>query len=650
MLKVMRDQFRHLKFVLWFVVIVFLLLVFVDWGTGRNRGSEAAAAIRVGNWTIDEARFLKKIRQTEDRFRQIYGDQWNQLSGRINVAEQTAAQIIQRQLLAEEARRAGLVVTKQELREKILSIPMFRREDGSFVGTELYARILRANGLTPEEFEEDLRTDLLIGKLQTLLEAGIVVTDAEAEKALRRERETASFDGIFLRADTLLDEVTVSDDDVQAYYEEHKDAFRRGEQRVIRYLQVETARLRRLLPVDDSAIEKYYQEHKDEFRRGEQARARHILIKVAPDASPNDQASAKLKAEGIAKIARSGADFAELARKHSQDEGTRDQGGDLGWFGRGRMVKEFEDAVFGHKPGEIVGPVKSQFGWHIIKVEGFRPAQVRPLDEVREQVRFKLLEGNAAKEAETRARSLAARIRKEQPETDEAWQKIADEDESVTLNVTPPFGKDEVIPGIGQDEELSAKVFEAKPGDVGGPRATSRGWIVWQLAKVVPAGVPPLEEVRDRVESELRREKAVALAMERAGELADAWRGGADPNELAKRYGTTVTTTNNHHRGTPIPGIGMAKELDDAVFSASIGDVVGPVRIGDRGACVVKVTGLKTLSPEELAKDLETYRTRLVSQKAAALRNAILNERRRDTVVTVDEELVQRFAPRENAG
>jgi len=650
MLKVMRDQFRHLKFVLWFVVIVFLLLVFVDWGTGRNRGGEAAAAVRVGNWTIDEAQFLKKVRQTEDRFRQIYGDQWNQLSGRINIAEQTAAQIIQRQLLVQEAERAGLVVTKKELQEKILSIPMFKREDGTFVGMALYQRILRANGMTPEEFEADLRADILIGKLQKLLEDGIVVTRAEAEKALRQERETASFDGIFLRADLLLGEVSVSDEEIQKYYDEHRDAFRRGEQRVIRYLQVETARLRRLLPVDDSAIEKYYEEHKDEFRRGEQARARHILIKVAPDASPEEQAKAKLKAEGIAKIARTGADFAELARKHSQDEGTRDQGGDLGWFGRGRMVKEFENAVFGHKPGEIVGPVKSQFGWHIIKVEGFRPAEVRPLDEVREQVRFKLLEGKAAEEAEARARALAERIRKARPDTDEAWQKIADEDESVTLNVTPPFGKDEVIPGIGQDEELSAKVFEAKPGDVGGPRATSRGWIVWQLAEVIPAGVPPLEDVRDRVVSELKREKAVALAVERAGEIAEAWRNGADPHELAKKYGTTVTTTNNHRRGTPIPGIGPAKALDDAVFSAVIGQVVGPVRIADRGAAVVRVTGLKTLSDEELESEVEAYRKRLVTQRATALRNAILNERRRDTVVTVDDQLIQRFAPRGNGG
>ncbi len=650
MLKVMRDQFRHLKFVLWFVVIVFLLLVFVDWGTGRNRGSQAAAAVRVGNWSIDEAQFLKKVRQTEDRFRQIYGDKWSQLSGRVNVAEQTAAQIIQQQLLAQEAQKAGLVVTNEELQEKILSFPMFKREDGSFVGTELYARILRANGMTPEDFEEELRTEILIDKLQKLLEDGIIVTDAEAEKALRKERETASFDTIFLRADLLLGEVTVTDEEIQKYYDEHKDAFRRGEQRVIRYLQVETARLRRLLPVDDAAIQKYYDEHKDEFRRGEQARARHILIKVAPDATAEQQAEAKLKAEGIAKIARSGADFAELARKYSQDVGSRDQGGDLGWFGRGRMVKEFEDAVFGHKPGDIVGPVHSQFGWHIIKVEGFRPPEVRPLDEVREQVRFKLLEGKAAGEAEARARALADRIRKDRPDTDEAWQKIADEDESVTLNVTPPFGKDEVIPGIGQDEELSAKIFEAKPNDVGGPRATSRGWIVWQLVKVIPAGVPPLEAVRDQVEAELKREKAVTLAMERAAELAKAWREGADPKELAKRYQTTVTTTNNHHRGTAIPGIGVAKALEDAVFSASIDAVVGPVRIADRGAAVARVTGLKTLTPDELEKDLETYRKRLIQQKAAALRNAILNERRRDTVVTVDEQLIQRFAPRENAG
>ena len=650
MLKVMRDQFRHLKFVLWFVVAVFLLLVFVDWGTGRNRGGGSSAAIRVGDLSMNEAEFLQRVRRTEDRFRQMYGDQWEQLRGRINIAEQTAAQIIQQELLAEEARKAGLTVTEKELQEKILSIPTFTREDGTFVGSDLYARILRANGMTPEQFEEDLRTEILTDKLRRLLEDGIVVTDREAEEQLRKEKESASFDAIFVRTAQLLDKVTVSDDEVKAYYESHKDAFRRDEQRVIRYLQVETARLRRLLPVDDAEIESYYREHQDEFKQGEQARARHILIKVAPDAPAAEQAKAKLKAEAVAKMARSGADFAELARKHSEDAGSRDNGGDLGWFGRGRMVKEFEDAVFGHKPGEIVGPVRSQFGYHIIKVEGFRPARVRPLEEVKEQVRFKLLEGRAAAEAEARARALAERLRKEKPDTDQAWQAIADEDESVVLNVTPPFGKDEVIPGIGKDDELANAVFDAEPGAIGGPRATPRGWIVWQLVKVVPAGVPPLEDVKAEVEAELRREKALELARSTAQRIAGAWEKGEDAAGLAKEAGTSVITVNEHRRGTPVPGVGLAPELDTAVFSATVGAVVGPVTVGDRGAVVARITGLKTLSPEELAGEREAYRKRLKQQRAAQLLQSILNERRRETVITVDEALIKRFAPQESAG
>ncbi len=650
MLKVMRDQFRHLKFVLWFVVIVFLLLVFVDWGTGRNRAGSSSAAVQVGNHKMDETEFLRRVKNTEERFQQIYGDQWEQLRGRINIAEQTAAQIIQGQLLADEADRAGLTVSREELQNRILSMKTFTREDGSFVGPELYARILRANGLTPEQFESDLKTEILTQKLQSLLENGIVVTDQEIRKAIRKERETASFDAIFLRTDQLMGDVSVSDDEVQTYYQNHKDAFRRDEQRVIRYLQVETARLRRLLPVDDQAIQQYYQEHQDEFRQEEQARARHILVKVSPDAPPAEQAKAKLRAEGLAKIARSGADFAELARKQSQDEGSRESGGDLGWFSRGRMVKEFEDAVFGHKPGEIVGPVQSQFGYHIIKVEGFRPARVRPLDEVREQVRFKLLEGRAAGEAESRARALAERIRKEQPDTDEAWQAIADQDESVILNVTPPFGAGEVVPGIGQDEELSTAIFEAKPGTVGGPRATARGWVVWQLAKVVPAGVPPLEEVRGQVEAQLKREKALELAKQKAGEVEAAWSAGADGSELAAKYGTSVVTANEHRRGTAVPGIGVAPGLDDAVFTASVDAVVEPVMINDRGAAVARVTGLKTVSDEEIAKDIETYRQKLTQQRASQLLQSILNERRRNTVITVDEALVKRFAPQSSAG
>ncbi len=649
-LKLMRDNLKHLKWVLWFVVIVFVLLVFVDWGSGRGQQGPSNVAVQVGDHVVTEQQFLREVRENEQRLRNLYGDQWEQFRSMVNIAEQTAQQIIQRELLMEEARKAGLVVSERELQDQILSYQAFRREDGSFVGQDVYARILRANQTTPEQFEARLREDLLIQKLQNIVRQAVLLSDEEVEQEIRKQRETADLDVIVIPVRQFLGDVSAGDAEVQAYYDAHRDEFTRPEQRVIRYLVVETNTLRRLLPVNDAEIKSYYEDHIDEFKEGEQAHARHILIRVVPGAGPDADAEARVKAEQVAKLARSGVDFATLAEKHSEDPGSKSRGGDLGWFGRGSMVKEFEDAVFGAKPGDIVGPVKSQFGYHIIKVEGFRPARVKPLDEVKDEVRFRLLESRAAAEAEKRAAELARTIEREKPDTDEAWQKIADEDEAVASFVSPPFGADEVIPGIGQNPELRSAVFEARVGDIGGPVPISRGWMVWQLKEIKPAGVPPLDEIRDRVAAKVMGEKALAAAKAKGEELARRWREGAEAAELAKEVGGTVSPARAHRRGQPIPGVGPSAALDQLVFEAANGDVVGPVALNENTVAVAKVLALTTLSPEEVRSALASTRTSLEAERANEILGALLEKRRKETVITVDQQLIERFAPKGKAG
>ncbi len=648
--KYLRDHLKHLKWVLWFIVFVFVMLVFVDWGTGRSKKRTGGAAVRVGAYKIGEQEFLRNVRDTEQRFERMYGKQWPQIQNRINVAQQAAQQLIQRELLLEEARRAGLTVSTKELRQKILSFPVFRRKDGSFVGEQLYARILRANDSTPDRFEANLKEDILLQKLQDLVTQGVYVSDKEVLDELRRTKETATFDLIDVSIEPYLKTETASDAEVKAYYEKHKDAFRHPEERVVRYLVVDTNQLRRLLPISDQEIKKYYDDHLADFRQPEQAHAAHILIKVPAGAGPEAVAKAKATAEGVAKIARSGADFATLARKYSQDPGSKDKGGDLGWFGRKRMVKAFADAVFSHKPGDIVGPIKSQFGFHIIKVEGFKPARQKTLDEVKDQVKFQLLESRAAAEAEARATALARKVREQKPATDAAWQKIADADPVVDLEVTPPFTKDKPIPGIGRNPELTKSIFSAKVGDIGGSVPIARGWIVWQLAKILPPGVPPLKAIQSKVAAAVVRQKAEKDAQKQAAALATAWRGGADPAALAKKVGSRVIPVQQHRWGVAIPGIGVAGSLDQAVFVAKAGSIIGPIDLGIRGAAVAKVSAVHRLTPAEIARDSAQVRKRLQAERANALLGAMLAELQKHTVIAVDNEIIQRFAPKGNKG
>lgn len=644
-LKWLRDQFKHLKIVLWAVVAVFVLLVFVDWGTGRQQGPTGDYAVKVGDRTVSEREFLDELRRTERQLRDLYGTQWDQIRGQLNLASQTANQFIERELELAEAHRLGLRVSEEELQEEILSYPAFQREGGGFVGPDLYRRILAANQMTPQLFEEKLTEDILARKLRTLVQEGVYVADEEVEERLRQTRELADFDAIQLRYERFLPEVSVPGEEVESYYQEHQEEFHREEQRVVRYLLVDTGRLRRLLPVEDAELEAYYQEHRGEFVEPEKIRARHILFRIAPD-NPEAATEARLRADGVAAMARSGADFAELAAKHSDDPGSKEQGGDLGWFGRGRMVPEFEQAVFAAKPGDIVGPVESQFGLHVIKVEGYQPARERPLEEVRDQVRFRLLEGRAGAEAESRARALVKRLKAEKPEDDEGWQQVADADEALTLNFTPPVAAGETVPGLGDDPALTEEVFAASTGEIHGPRAVSRGWMVWQLKDVQPAGVPPFEEVREQVAQKLAREHAVDAAVKAGEELARRWREGGDPEALAEEVGGTLALARDHRRSSPVPsGLGVLPALDRAVFAAADGEVVGPVELSDRGAVIARVERVVRLDPERAASERDLVRDQLMSEKANRLLRSVLNERRRDTVVAVNSELLARFAP-----
>jgi len=647
-LKWLRDQFKHLKIILWAVVGIFVLLVFVDWGAGRGGGTSGRGdwAIQVGDRVVSEAEYVREVKRVNDDFQSRLGDQWDTFRESFHLGGYAAQQLIQRQLMLLEAERLGLVVSDEEIQEEIQGYPVFQREGGGFVGKDLYQRILRANRMTAQQFEQGLRDDLLVRKLTGLMHDGVLVSDGEVEERFRRDRERCDLRAIHLAVEGFLDGVAVTEDEARQRYDAAPDAYVRPEQRVLRYLVVETTRLERLLPVEDGELAAYLAGHQAEFTKPEEMNARHILIRLEGGASGAVRAEAQLKAEEVAKSARSGEDFTALAAKYSEDPASKDRGGDLGWFSRGRMVAEFEQAVFSASPGDIVGPVESQYGFHIIKIEGRRDARSQTLEEVRDQVRSQVLHGRAAAEAEARAAALAERLGSQPPATNEEWQRIADEDEAVVFNVSPPFPRQETIPGLGQDPELSELVFGATQGALGGPRAIPRGWVVWQVSEVRPAGVPPFEEVRAEVEQEVRRTKATAVAATRARILAQRWRSGEDPVQLAAEVGSELTEAKDFKRGGRIKGVSAGRMLEEAVFAARVGDVVGPVEVSDGGVVVAVVDDVVLADASALEAERESVRGQLQGERANQLLSSILADRLRTVQVLKNDQLIEKFGPR----
>src|SRR5512136_415590 len=295
MLKTLRDQFKHLKWILWFVVFLFVFFIFVDWGTGRARTRGLAGlAARVGSVSISEAQFLQEMRNTEQRYRSMYGDQFDKVRDQLDLASMTIQNMVDRYLLLEEARRMGLGVTDQELLDKITSFPAFKRSDGSFVGEDLYGRILRANQTSPEEFEDGLRQEIILEKVQAALSAGIMIPDADVEQEYRRRNESASFELLFVPAAREPAGVSVTDAEVKAF---------------------DDAKLKRTLTVSETQLAEYYASHQKEFEQPEEVSARHILIrpKTQDDAGWND--ALKRAQDVYAKVTGRGADFAALAKQ-----------------------------------------------------------------------------------------------------------------------------------------------------------------------------------------------------------------------------------------------------------------------------------------------------------------------------------------------
>ena len=645
MLKLMRERFRDLKFVLWFVVIIFVLLIFVDWGAGRldrsGRGLEGVAA-KVGDQIISEAEFLRELRSSEDRFRQMYGQQYETFRKQLDVPAMTLKGMVDRALLVQTADRVGLRISDQEVLDKILSFEVFRRPDGGFVGSELYRRILRGSHTTPEEFEAALRQEMVLERLQQSLAASVVVSDAEVTAEFKRRNETASGTALFVSLTRKLAEVTATDAEGKAFYDANPSRFSHPDQWQVRYLLVDRAKLRRAISVSDSQIEEHYRSHLQDYRSEEEVRARHILVKpVTPDAAGDE--AARARASQIRKEAlKPGADFAALARQYSEDDGSKAAGGDLGFFPRARMVEEFSQAAFALEPGGVSEPVRSQFGYHVIKVEERRPAGQKPLEEVRELIRNTIADSLADGEGSRRAAALREKIDAAKLTTEEQWKALVDD--VVTSNVTPFFERTDFIPGFGRDPEMMAEVFAAKEGFIGGPRRTSRGWIVYRVVAVRKAGVTPFEEAKLQALEAVKRQKALeAVAAELEGRRAGLVAG--DLEAAATALGGQVEKFADHRRGAAISGVGASQALDAAVFTTPVGGLTPVVKIADRGATVIRVTAQTLADAAQLERDRASLRDSLVQTEVQRLQQSMLTEAKREQAVTINAALLARFRP-----
>lgn len=650
MLKLMRDSFQHLKWILVAIVATFILFIFVDWGAGGAGGNAADTrgyAARVNGETISNREFERALYYTEKNYEQMYRQPLSpEVIAQMGLPKQVLDSLVDQHLLLQQAKRLHLSASPEEIRQKILEIPTLN-PDGKFVGQELYTRyVTGALGFqSPAEFEEELSRDITLGKMESVLQNSVVVSPKAAETEYRRVSESARIKYVLYPASREVANVTVTPAEVQQYYTAHQSQYTHGEQREAKYLIADFARLRAQINPTDAELLKAYNQRHEEFKAEGGAHILHILIKVDPGSAPAIDAAAKAKAEGLVKQLRAGADFGKLARENSGDPSSSGKGGDMGFVDKGSTVEPFDTAAFTMPLNTISDPIHSkEFGYHIIKVLERRQAGYRPFEEVKDRLRALTADQQSKDRARDEITRISAQIKENKPKTAAEFSAMARGD-VVTSNDTQWFGKSDQIPGLGNNPGFTTWAFAAKQNDVGEITGSQRGPFIPFLYGIRAPGVASLEEVRAKVENDARMEKARQLALQTLTRSLPA----PTVDAISTKLGVAATEATINRQGYLAGFTGDTSALVEAAMSGTVGAVTGPVMTGD-GPVLFQVIEQKRVDAAALAQNRGQYIDTLRQQESRSLRATLLQKLRKAATIDINKKLIETQTPPQQAG
>ena len=568
------------------------------WGDGLG----ASVLATVGNSEISSTEFIGSYQRFLRSGQFPYDRQFLKT---LQVDRQILNQLVSREVMLSEAKRLGIDATANELQQKIFALPYFQ-DNGNFAFNR-YKAILEQNGMTVPQFEDGVREEIIQEKLKNLITDSVSVSDREIEEEFRDRNEKSKISYVSFEPSKFTSAVVLQDADVKAHYDQNKESYRIPEQRRVKYLFADSSALRAGIQIPDAELKNYYQQNLATYQLPEKVRATHILLKTEGK-SPEESEKIKARATDLLLQARKGADFAALAKKNSEDTVSAVNGGDLGLFARGAMVPEFDQAAFTLGVGAVSDLVKTQFGYHIIKVLEKQPAHTQTFEEVENLIRPTLLQRKAeqkAQELADKAFTLA--------KSNKSFDQIAAE-LKISVQETPLFQQGGAIPLIGNSPEFSSKVFGLKEKEVGSPIRIPNGFALAQLVEIKAPYVPPLDEVRAKVEDSLKAAKAAELAKVKAQEFAEKAKTAGGIDKLATSYSVDVKTSEEFTRNGNLQDLGSSSQFDSFAFSSAVGSVSQPIQVGQRQV-VAQLKEKHAVNPEEFAKAKDGLRQSLLTPK-----------------------------------
>jgi peptidyl-prolyl cis-trans isomerase D len=525
-------------------------------------------------------------------------------------APQVLAQMVRERLTLQEAQRLGLSVSGQELANELRGNQQIF-PGGQYVGEDQYRALVESRfGLSVPQFEEKMKEALLLHKLRRLVTAGASVSDQDIASEFHRRNDKMRVAFAALKATDLKSGISVSDAEIADFLNKNRSRYQIPERRQFKLVFINTAKLKETVPVTEQDLQRYYNDNKDRFRVEDRVKVSHTLFKTAGKAAEEIEATRK-KAEEVLKRARAGEDFAKLAKENSDDAQTTAKGGDLGWIVRGQTVSEFEQAAFSLPVGTISDLIKTVYGFHILKIEAREKARLRTLQEVAAEITPQARAEKASRLTDELA-NKAETAMKRNPDSIPAVAAAL----NLPVLETGLIKRGDPLPEAGAEPAADDNLFtpNLKPGRMTSLLAVANGLLIASPVQISDAHPAELSEVRDRVENDLRNEKAAATAATRIRELAELARKGGDLKKAAGAVKISVKESESFSRDGNIKDLGAASSLGERAFSMNPGEIGGPVDVTD-GQAVFQVLDKQPAAEEELTKSRDGLRKELIEQK-----------------------------------
>lgn len=515
-------------------VVVVIAVVFIFWGVGTNLGGSRSSVATVNGTEIPDTDFSRAYSQALDGLQQQFGGKMPPgFANQLGIREQVLHRLIQAELLRQGGEEAGIKISELPVRERIAEMEVFQ-ENGKF-SLQRYKDILAQNRMTPGSFEKGLKSDLSSERVQELVGNFAVISDNAAARWQAWTEEQIKLAYVKLEPAAFEAKVVADDKALAAWFEKNKEKYRSEPKVRLKYLLFNQNDDEKEVKVADEELKAKYEQDKESYRQPEQRHARHILFRVEKEAADEVKATQRKKAEEVmAKTKAAGADFAALAKEHSEDTSNKEQGGDLGFFTAGRMVPAFDAAVFAMQPGEISEIVETEFGYHLIKLEEIRPENLRSFEQVKDSIAADLKRQQAKALSFKRAAAAYEAVMKAG-----SLDKY-NEQEAGKMQVTEPFSRSERPQGVPADPKFVEAAFGLKKGELSSIIELREGYAVLFADDVQEPEQPKLEAVKDKALAAWKKEKAAEMAAKAAADLLKASR---EKKELQTPEGGTVTVS-----------------------------------------------------------------------------------------------------------